>query len=136
MPHELKESPDSIEISVTAAGREELFRAALEGVLSAACPRVPEGKGDGRVVPVQAAGADDETLLAGLVEDTLRAVREEPGTLLPPRWLAFDEHRVTANLPLAGPKAEDRGLALAAASVEPAGDGWAARIGLVRAPLR
>jgi len=136
VPHELKESPDSIEISVTAAGREELFRAALEGVLSAACPRVPEGKGDGRVVPVQAAGADDETLLAGLVEDTLRAVREEPGTLLPPRWLAFDEHRVTANLPLAGPKAEDRGLALAAASVEPAGDGWAARIELVRTPLR
>ena len=137
MPHELKESPDSIELSVTAAGREELFRAALEGILAAAYTAAPEeGKGDGRVVPVQAAGADDEALLAGLAEDALRAVREEPGTLLPPRWLAFDEHRVTANLPLAGPKAEDRGLALAAASVEPAGDGQAARIELVRTPLR
>jgi hypothetical protein len=131
VPHELKEGPDSIELSLTAGGREELFRAALEGVLAAAYPKAPEGKGDGQVVPVQAAGADDETLLAGLVEDTLRAIREEPGTLLPPRWLAFDEHRVTANLPLLAPKAESRALALADAALVPAESGVAARLELV-----
>lgn len=131
MPHELKEGPDSIEVSVTAAGRRELFRAAIEGVLAAASPNAPEGKGDGRVVPVQAAGADDETLLAGLVEDTLRAVRDEPGTLLPPRWLAFDENRVTANLALTGPRGAARGLVLADASIVPAESGCAARLELV-----
>lgn len=136
MPHELKESPDSIELSVTAAGREELFRAALEGILAAAYPKTPEGKGDGRVVPVQAAGIDDEALLAGLVADTLRAVREEPGTLLAPRWLAFDEHRVTANLPLLEPKAVARSLSVASASVVPSGSGCAARLGLVADPAR
>lgn len=136
MPHELKESPDSIEVSVTAAGREELFRAAIEGVLAAALPNAPEEKGDGRVVPVQAAGADDETLLAGLVEDTLRAVRDEPGTLLPPRWLAFDENRVTANLALTGPRADARSLALADAAIVPAESGFAARLELVPGPAR
>lgn len=128
MPHELKEGPESIEISVTAPGREELFRSALEAVLAASRSAPPEGKGDGRVVPVQAAGTDDASLLAGLVEDTLRAVRGEPGTLLPPRWLAFDEHRVTANLPLVAPKAESRRLAVEEASVSASETGWTARL--------
>lgn len=134
MPHELKERPDSIELSVTAPGREELFRSALEGILAASYPAPPEGKGDGRVVPVQAAGSDDESLLAGLLEDTLRAIREEPGTLLPPRWLAFDEHRVTANLPMAGPRAESRALALEDASVSASEAGLTARIELASRP--
>lgn len=130
MPHELKEGPESIELSVTASGREELFRSALEGLLAASCPAPPEGKGDGRVVPVQAAGADDESLLAGLVEDTLRAIREEPGTLLPPRWLAFDEHRVTANLPLTAARADSRALTLEDVSVSVSEAGFNARVEL------
>lgn len=130
MPHELKEGPESIALSVTAPGREELFRSALEGILAASYPGPAEGKGDGRVVPVQAAGTDDASLLAGLVEDTLRAVREEQGTLLPPRWLAFDEHRVTANLPLTGPRAESRALAVEDVSVSLSETGWAALLEL------
>jgi len=74
---------------------------------------------------------DDEDLLAGLAEDLLRAVREEPGTLLPPRWLAFDERRVTANLPLLAPKAEARALVLADARLVPSESGLAARLELV-----
>ena len=131
MPHELKEGPESIELSATAPGREELFRAVLEAVLEAAYRGKPEGRGDGRFVPVQAAGMDDEDLLAGLAEDLLRAVREEPGTLLPPRWLAFDERRVTANLPLLAPKAEARALVLADARLVPSESGLAARLELV-----
>jgi len=134
VPHELKEGPESIEISVTAPGREELFRSALEAVLAASYSASPGGKGDGRVVPVQAAGSDDESLLAGLVEDSLRAIRGEPGTLLPPHWLAFDEHRVTANLPLTGPRADSRALTLEDASVTASEGGFTARLALASRP--
>jgi len=48
VPHELKEGPESIELSATAPGREELFRAVLEAVLEAAYRGKPEGRGDGR----------------------------------------------------------------------------------------
>lgn len=133
MPYELKESPEAIELSLSATTREELFRAALEGVLEASYGApLPEGASEGRVVPVQAAGEDDGILLAGLVHDTLRAVREEPGTLRPPRWLAFDEKRVTANLPLHVPKAEARPLWVASAEVAAGDTGLAARLELLR----
>ena len=121
MPYELKESPETIQLSVSAPSREELFRAALTGVLEAAYGApLPEGASEGRVVPVQAAGDDDDVLLADLVDDALRAVREEPGTLRPPRWLAFDVKRVTANLPLHTPKSAARPLGGRAREVEPA----------------
>ena len=101
MPYELKESPETIQLSVSAPSREELFRDALTGVLAATYGApLPEGTSEGRVVPLQAAGDDDDVLLAGLVEEALRAIQEEPGTLRPPRWLAFDVNRVTANLPV------------------------------------
>ncbi len=123
MPYELKEGPEAIELSVSAPTREELFRAALAGVLEASYgAAVPEGTYEGRVVPVQAAGGDDDVLLADLVDDTLRAVKEEPGTLRPPRWLAFDDRRVTANLPVDTPKASSRALEVASAEVV-AGEG-------------
>lgn len=134
MPHELKESPEMIEVSVTASDREGLFRAALEAVLEAAYGApLPEGEYEGNVVPVQAAGDDDEALLEGLVEDTLRAVRVEPGTLGPPRWFAFDVERVTANLPLGSPKASSRRFALASAGIAASADGLEARLELVPA---
>lgn len=132
MPHELKSSPELIELSVTAPDRETLFREALSGVLEAAYGApLPEGEYEGNVVPVQAAGDDDEDLLEGLVEDTLRAVRQEPGTLGPPRWLAFDVRRVTANLPLRSPKASSRTLAFGSAGIGASPDGLEARVELV-----
>jgi hypothetical protein len=137
VPHELMQGPESIELSVTASSREEMFREALAGVLEAAYDDRPaEGPYGGRVVPVQAAGSADDVLLAGLVDDTLRAAREEAGTLRPPRWLAFDERRVTATLPLHEPKSEARSLELGAAEVV-AGDGlWTARLELRVVPPR
>ena len=111
MPYELKESPETVQLSVSAPGREELFRDALTGVLAATYGTpLPEGTSEGRVVPLQAAGDDDDVLLAGLVDEALRAIQEEPGTLHPPRWLAFDVNRVTANLPVQAPRAAARPL--------------------------
>ena len=133
MPHELTESPDAVLVTVIAPSREELFRAALTGVLEAAYGGPsPEGSHDGHVVPVQAAGGEDDALLADLVDDTLRAIREEAGTLRPPRWLAFDEKRVTANLPRHSPRVPGRPLELSRTDVEAVDGGWAARLELVR----
>lgn len=135
MPHELKESPEAIELSMTARTREELFREALAGILEAAYGRpLPEGIYAGHVVPVQAAGSDDDTLLAELADDTLRAIRDEDGALQPPRWLAFDENRVTATLPMQSEKAAARPLLVSAARVGAADDGWNARLELLVSP--
>ena len=132
MPHELKESPESIELSVSATTREGLFRDALAGVLEAAYGApLPEGAYEGRVVPVQAAGDDERSLLAGLVDDALRAVREEPGTLHLPRWMAFDEKRVTANLPFHSPKGPSRSLMVAGVEVASSESGPTARVDLL-----
>jgi SHS2 domain-containing protein len=133
--HELRESSENIELSVSAPTREELFRDALAGVLEAACgASLAEEIYEGRVVPVQASGGDDDTLLADLVDDTLRAVREEPGTLRPPRWLSFDEKRVTATLPLHTPKVPVRALEVGNAAVDSSAEGWSARLELLPIP--
>lgn len=132
MPYELKESPEAVQLSVSASSRDELFRAALTGVLEAAYgSALPEGTYEGRVVPVQAAGGDDDVLLADLVDDALRAIREEAGTLRPPRWLAFDERRVTANLPVEAPKLTSRSLEVASAEVVSDDEGVSARVELL-----
>ena len=131
MPYEMKESPEAILLSVRASGREELFREAVTGVLAATYGTpLPEGASEGRIVPVQAAGDDDSSLLEGLLEEALRAVREEEGTLRPPRWLAFDVNRVTVNLPLQTPKAVSRPLGVSSAEVEFGDGGWSARLEL------
>lgn len=132
MPYELKESPETIQLSVSAPSRDELFQAALAGVLEVAYGGpLSEGSSEGRVVPLQAAGDDDGVLLANLAKDALRAIREEAGTLQPPKWLAFDVHRVTANLPLHMPKSAARQLEFASAHVEFREGGWNARIELL-----
>jgi hypothetical protein len=132
VPYELKESPETIQLSVSAPSREELFQAALTGVLAATYGSpLPEGASEGRVVPLQAAGDDDDVLLAGLVDEALRAVREEPGALHPPRWLAFDVNRVTANLPVHGLKSMSRPLEISCAEVESGEGGWTARLDLL-----
>lgn len=129
MPYELKESPEAVQLSVSAPNREELFQATLTGVLAAIYGMsLPEGTSEGRVVPVQAAGADDVVLLAGLVGETLRATREEQGTLLPPRWLAFDVNRVTANLPLHPEKSSARRLDALRTRIETGENEWTARL--------
>jgi hypothetical protein len=133
VPYELKESTEAIELTVSATSREELFRAALAGALEAAYgAQVPEGSSEGRVVPVQAAGDTDDVLLAGLVDDALRATSEEAGTLRPPRWLAFDEKRVTATLPVHAPKAPASLLIVAKAEVSAGEGGPEALIELLR----
>ncbi len=131
MPYELKESPEMVQLSISASGREELFRDALTGVLEAAYGTpLPEGTSEGRVVPLQAAGEDDDVLLSGLLDEALRAVQEEPGTLHPPRWLAFDVHRVTANLPFQAPRVAARPLGISSVGVESASGEWTARLDL------
>lgn len=134
MPYELKESPEAIQLSVSAPSREELFRDALAGVLAATygAPR-PDGTSKGRVVPLQAAGNDEDVLLAGLVDEALRAAQEEAGTLQPPRWLAFDVNRVTANLPVQAPGAAVRPLEISRAEVESGEGEWTARLELLPA---
>ena len=132
MPHELMMSPDEIELRVTSPDRESLFRDALTGVLEAVYGApLPEGKNEGQVVPVQASAGDDDALLVELVYDVLRAAREKEGALRPPRWLAFDERRVTANLPVHLPKGDVRPLQVSGAAVETDDRGWTARIELL-----
>lgn len=132
MPYELKESPETIQLSVSAPNREELFQATLTGVLAATYGMpFPEGTSEGRVVPVQAAGDDDDLLLAGLVDEALRAIREEQGTLLPPRWLAFDVNRVTANLSLHPQKSSARRLEALRTRIETGEKEWTARLELL-----
>ncbi|MHB8798773.1 MAG: hypothetical protein ACYDBY_09960 [Thermoanaerobaculia bacterium] len=132
MPYELRTSPDEIELSVSSPDREGLFRDALAGVLEAVYGApLPEGRNEGQVVPVQASAGNDESLLVELVHDVLRATREEGGALRPPRWLAFDERRVTANLPIHLPRIDVRPLQVSAATVETGGEGWRARIELL-----
>jgi hypothetical protein len=90
-------------ITLSAKSREEFVRDLVASLLEAAYGTPPEaGAGAGRVIPIQAAGADDAEILSQLAAGTLRAVRETPGRLLPPRWIALDEKRVTATLPVAG----------------------------------
>jgi hypothetical protein len=133
VPYELKESPETIQLSVSAPGRTELFRDALAGVLEASYETpLPEGTPEGQVVPLQAAGDDDNVLLMVLVEEALRAIQEEPGTLRPPRWLAFDVNRVTGNLPAQVPRAAARPLEISSALVESGEGGWSARLELCR----
>ncbi|HQN06794.1 MAG TPA: hypothetical protein PK569_04410 [Thermoanaerobaculia bacterium] len=132
MPHELKTSPDEMELLVTSPDREGLFRDALAGALEAVYGApLPEGENQGQVVPVQASAGDDESLLVELVHDVLRAVRAVDGALRPPRWLAFDDRRVTANLPVHLPKVDVRLLQVSGAAVETGDGGWFARIELL-----
>jgi hypothetical protein len=93
--------PHGAFISLAAKSREEFVRDLVASLLEAAYGKTPGAAvASGQVVPIQATGADDGALLAHLTADTLRAIRETEGTLLAPRWLAFDESRVTATLPV------------------------------------
>jgi len=132
VPYELKTSPDEIQLLVSSPDRAGLFRDTLAGVLEAVYgAALPEGKNEGQVVPVQASAGDDDALLVELVHDVLRAAREEGGALRMPRWFAFDERRVTANLPIQLPKVDVRPIQVSGAAVETGEGGWNARVELL-----
>jgi hypothetical protein len=79
-------------ITLSAKSREEFVHDLVASLLEAAYGKRPEaGAAEGRVIPIQAAGADEAEILAQLAAGTLRAVRETSGRLLPPRWIALDE---------------------------------------------
>ncbi len=104
MPYTIETRPHGALISLAARTREEFVKDLLASLLEAAYGKSPgAAEASGQVVPIQATGADDGALLAHLAADTLRAIGETEGTLLAPRWLAFDESRVTATLPV-GPR--------------------------------
>ena len=118
MPYTVDSTATATVISLSAKSRAELVRDLVASVLEAAYGGTSTAPAEGQIVPIQAAGEGEAELLTNLAADTLRAVRETPGTLLPPRWLAFDEKRVTATLPVAGGAAASRDLVPRSAAVE------------------
>jgi hypothetical protein len=118
VPYTVDSTATATVISLSARSRAELVRDLVASVLEASYGGAPVAPAEGQIVPIQAAGEGEAELLTNLAADTLRAVRETPGTLLPPRWVAFDEKRVTATLPVAGGTATSRSLTPRSASVE------------------
>jgi hypothetical protein len=119
MPYSLKETPGEIVLDVAASGREALVRESLKGVLEALYGQGPAG-GDasGQAIPIQAAGFTLGQSLRDLVAELLARAPKSEGSLGPPRWLAFDEGRLTATLPvLDAPCRTARTLQLSAAQV-------------------
>lgn len=111
MTYGISQTPSSLTITLAAATRDELYRdatkAALEAVYGGA---PPEGASDGQTYPVQGAGSVEGDILRTFFTECLEAAHLAPGTLHAPRWLAFDEGRVTANLVLSTPKTPARAL--------------------------
>jgi hypothetical protein len=109
VPYTVDSSGSGTVISLSAKSREELVRDLVTAVLEAAYGGASaSAAAEGQIVPIQATGGEDAELLTNLAADTLRAVRDTRGMVLPPRWLAFDEKRVTAMLPVAGDAATSR----------------------------
>jgi hypothetical protein len=74
---------------------------------------VPEkGEYEGQVVPVQAVGETDREILEQLVQGCLEAAHQTKGTLRSPRWLGFDEDRVTVTMPVTTPRTPPRDVVL------------------------
>jgi len=115
VPYTLNDSPNGTVLTLTAATRDELVHALLGGLLEASYRNPsPSGAPEGQFVPIQASGNDTGELLTNLAADALRAIAETDGTLVPPRWLSFDEKRVTAHLPVVPAGASRRAFVLAA----------------------
>ena len=119
MPYSLKETPGGMELDVSASGRESLVRESLHGVLEALYGKEAiDGPGSGQAIPIQAAGVTLGQSLQELVAELLDLAPKTQGPLGPPRWLAFDEGRLTATLPvLDAPRLVARALRLASARV-------------------
>lgn len=111
MSYGISEAPSGLTITLAAKTRDELYRdaarAALEAVYGGA---PPAGTSDGQTYPVQGAGLAEGDILRTFFKECFEAARRAPGTLHAPKWIAFDEGRVTANLTLSTPKTPAREL--------------------------
>ncbi len=111
MTYGISETPSGLTITLGAKTRDELYRDAVTAALEAVYGGTPPaGVSDGQTYPVQGAGLTEAETLRTLFEECFQAARLAPGTLHAPRWLAFDEGRVTANLSLSTPKTPVRTL--------------------------
>jgi hypothetical protein len=107
----ISETPSGLTITLAAKNRDELYREAVKAALEAVYGGAPPaGEFDGQTYPVQGAGLDDASMLRTLFAECFGAARRAEGTLHPPRWIAFDEGRVTANLALSPSKTPVRAL--------------------------
>jgi hypothetical protein len=107
----ISQTPSSLTITLAAKTRDELYRDAATAALEAAYGGAPPaGSSDGQTCPVQGAGLGEGDILRTFVTKCIEAARQAPGTLHAPRWFAFDEGRVTANLALSTPKTPARSL--------------------------
>jgi hypothetical protein len=107
----ISETQSGLTITFAAKTRDELYRDAVKAALEAAYGGTPPaGASDGQTCPVQGAGLAEGEILRTFVTECFEAARRAPGTLHAPRWLAFDEGRVTANLALSTPKTPAREL--------------------------
>ena len=110
MTYGISETPSELTINLSATTRDELYREAAKAALDAVYGGAPAtGATDGQRT-VQGAGLTEGDRLQTFVAECFEAARRAPGTLQAPRWLSFDEGRVTANLVLALPKAPVRAL--------------------------
>ena len=111
MTYGISETPSGLTITLAAKTRDELYRDAVRAALEAVYGgEPPAGASDGQTYPVQGAGLEEGDILRTFVKECFEAANRAPGTLHAPRWLAFDEGRVTANLALSTPKARAREL--------------------------
>jgi hypothetical protein len=107
----ISQTPSGLTITLAAKSRDELYRDAATAALEAVYGGAPlAGASDGQTYPVQGAGLGEADILRTFVTKCFEAARLAPGTLHAPRWFAFDEGRVTANLTLSMPKTPARAL--------------------------
>jgi hypothetical protein len=107
----ISETPSGLTITLAAKNRDELYREAVKAALEAVYGGAPRaGESDGQTYPVQGAGLDDAGMLRTLFSECFVAAKRAEGTLHPPRWIAFDEGRVTANLAMSRLKSPVREL--------------------------
>ena len=102
MSYALKESPGRVEAEVAAESGEALLREAFRATLHAVYgSEEPAQIVAPRVVPIQGGGDDDAGVLSDLLPELLAFTGSTGGRLCSPRWMAFDDRRVTATFPVA-----------------------------------
>lgn len=102
MSYDIKKNSEGFEVTIEALDRASLFKEAVCSYLELIYkpqPSVPDK--EGRFFPVQVSGTTDKELLEDLLDAVGDAAASNEDAFLKPRWLSFDEGRVTVNLPLA-----------------------------------
>jgi hypothetical protein len=119
MPYTLKETPGGVSLEVAASGRDALVRESVRGVLDVLYGgSSAERSGSGQNIPIQAAGVGLGESLGDLVTGLATAALQSDGVLGAPVWLAFDEGRVTATLPVLDERRPVRALTVVDVRVE------------------